>query len=415
MIEPADTMAVVVGIEEYQAGRAWRLDGPALDACRFARWLTLRGVPSSRINLLVSPLPENADAVAAQSRGFDRRAAEHSVVRNIFSRYLPGTTSKLLIVYWGGHGVMEDEERRLVYADATASDKCNLNLSALLKTMRSSKFARHPQQLVLVDACMSLVTELGWEGTMPSEEFGEGRPEPKRDQWVLLAASAGEAAANLDVLKTGLFSQVVRDGLDNMPAATWPPDADGLRTFVTERFQQLRDEHRTEQVPSSVWYRSRIFEDSVVFGVRRAGPVSAAAIGGQLLTASEYRKLKMILDGAPSPRHLPALYREAIRDIVSQAQLHRPDDLISMVDALRNPMSPTPLFIFLVHFAAASDEVTQDRLWEWINEVAPSWNVDIDELQAVDAALRRTFILLRLIPDLLERRPYGDRMEIRGA
>ena len=193
MIRPADTMAVVVGIEEYQAGRAWRLDGPALDACRFARWLTLRGVPSSRITFLVSPLPENADEVAVQSRGFDRRAAaEHNIVRNIFSRYLPDTTSELLIVYWGGHGVMEDEERRLVYADATASDKCNLNLSALLKTMRSSKFARHPQQLVLVDACMSLVTELGWEGSMPSEEFGEGRPEPKRDQWVLLAASSGE-------------------------------------------------------------------------------------------------------------------------------------------------------------------------------------------------------------------------------
>ena len=139
----------------------------------------------------------------------------------------------------------------------------------------------------------------------------------------------------------------------------------------------------------------------LVFATRRhAGSVRAAAIGGQLLTSNEYRKLKMILDGAPAPRHLSALYRQAIRDIMSQDQLHRPD-LISMVDALRNPLSPVPLFRFLVHFAADSDLATQNRLWEWINEVAPLWNVDVDELLAVDAALRRTFILLRLIPDLL--------------
>jgi len=36
-------------------------------------------------------------------------------------------------------------------------DKRNLNLSSLLKSLRSSTFARHPQQLGLVDACLNLV------------------------------------------------------------------------------------------------------------------------------------------------------------------------------------------------------------------------------------------------------------------
>ena len=176
----ADTIAVVVGIEDYEAGKEWRLDGPALDACRFARWLTSRGVPADRITLLVSPLPENADAVEDQSQGYRvRTTADHATVRDVFTRYLPSQTSSLLILYWGGHGVIEEEERRLICADATTMDKRNLNLSSLLKSMRSSTFAGHPQQLSLVDACLNLVTELGWEGRMPSEDVPEGRPAPR--------------------------------------------------------------------------------------------------------------------------------------------------------------------------------------------------------------------------------------------
>lgn len=403
MIQPADTLAVVVGIEEYRAGRQWRLDGPALDACRFAKWLTSRGVPSNKIILLVSPLPENTDAVAMQSGGYSLCVpAKHEIVRDIFSRALPDKSSRLLIIYWGGHGVIEDEERRLLYADATTSNKWNLNLTLLLKAMRSSKFSGHPQQLVLVDACMSLVTDLRWEGNMPSEAFAIGRPEPRRDQRVLLAASPGERAVNLDALKTGLFSQVVRDGFDNLPVDTWPPDADRLRDFVTERFQQLREDRRTEQMPSYIWFRARSGDDTLVFASRRyAGPVNAEAVGGQLLTSTEYRKLRIILDGAPAPRRLSAIYRAATRDVVGQTHPHCLDDLISTLDSLRNPLSPMPLFRFLIQFAADSDASTQNRLWEWINEVAPSWDINMGELLAVDAALRRPFILLRLIPDLL--------------
>ena len=271
----ADTLAVVVGIEDYQAGKEWRLDGPALDACRFARWLTARGVPADRIILLVSPLPENAEAVEEQSQGYRVRAADHATIRDVFTRYLPSETSSLLILYWGGHGIIEKEERRLFYADATNGDPRNLNLSSLLKSMRSSTFAGHPQQLGLVDACLNLVTDLGWQGSMPNEEFREGRPEPSRDQRVLLAASPGERATNLDALKTGLFSRVLREALDALPAGTWPPDADGLRDFVNERFEQLRRTGSTLQVPSHLWFRSRS-DDRLVFESRSAS--------GRLLT-----------------------------------------------------------------------------------------------------------------------------------
>jgi len=399
---PADTMAVVVGIEEYLTGKAWWLDGPALDACRFARWLTARGVPADRITLLVSPLPENVDDVETESMGYRYGAADHATVRDVFTQYLPRQRSGLLVLYWGGHGVIEQEERRLIYADATTLDKRNLNLSSLLKSMRSSTFAGHPQQLGLIDACLNLVEELRWEGTMPNEEFSVGRTEPWRDQRVLLAASPGERAVNVDGLKTGLFSQIVREALSILPADTWPPDADGLRDLVNERFEQLRNERRTRQVPSNMWYRSRSDDVLVFANGAQAGHASAAAVGGLLLTFAEYRKLKLILAGAPAPRELRALYREATRDVVGKAVPRQPDDLMSTVEALRNHLRPMPLFRFLVRFAAGSDGLTQHRLWEWINVIAPRWDVDTEELQALDMELRRTYVLLQLKPDLLE-------------
>jgi vWA-MoxR associated protein C-terminal domain/Caspase domain len=408
----ADTIAIVVGIEDYEAGKEWRLDGPALDACRFARWLTSRGVPADRITLLISPLPENADAVEDQSQGYRvRTTADYSAIRDVFTRYLPSQTSSLLILYWGGHGVIEEEERRLICADATTMDKRNLNLSSLLKSMRSSTFAGHPQQLSLVDACLNLVTELGWEGRMPSEDFPEGRPAPRRDQQVLLATSPGERAINLDALKTGLFSQVLREALDALPPDTWPPDADGLRDFVNDRFEELRHEGSTQQVPSHLWFRSRSGDDTLVFASdSQAGRVRATKLGGQLLTSAEYRKLKAILDSAPAPKDLRALYREATRDMVGRGLPRRTDDLISTVKALRNAVNPMPLLGFLVRFAAGSDDRgTQDRLWEWINTVAPRWDADMDELRALDMELRRTFVLVRLEPDLLD-----DRLLVTG-
>jgi hypothetical protein len=392
---PADAMAVVVGVEEYQAGREWRLDGPALDACRFARWLTACGVPASRITLLVSPLPQNVSAIDEQSQGYRvRAAADHATVRDVFTRYLPSESSSLLIFYWGGHGVIEQDERRLIYADATTVDKRNLNLSALLRSMRSSTFAGHPRQLGLVDACLNLVTELGWEGRMPNEEFAEGHSEPQRDQRVLLAASPGERAINVDQLKTGLFSQVLREALTTLPPDAWPPDADRLRDFVNERFEHLRDEGHTQQVPSQLWFRSRSGEDTRVFEHSpHAGRLRAAAFGGQLLTFAEYRKLKAILDGAPA------------RNLEGGRLPRRPDDLLSTVNALRDPVSPMPLFGFLVRFAADSgDEFTQNRLWRWIKTVAPRWDAEMEELLALNLELRRSFVLLRLEQDFLDNR-----------
>lgn len=48
----ADEYAVIVGIEQYSGDLAEPLQGPSLDALRFARWLRRRGVPAEHLLVL---------------------------------------------------------------------------------------------------------------------------------------------------------------------------------------------------------------------------------------------------------------------------------------------------------------------------------------------------------------------------
>lgn len=259
MIAPERTVAVVVGVEEYAAGYRWRLDGPAFDACRFACWLVDRGVPAANVTLLLSPSPDNRARAATLSTGFGVEDATEAVVRDVLFNRLATSSSDLLILYWGGHGVMDEaDDPLLLYADASVKDKRNLNLSALLLSMRTRTFDGHPRQLVLVDTCLNFTAGLQWTEGMPKDDrYPLGGPDTRRDQQVLLAASPGERAVNVDADQTGLFSRVVREELARVPAEQWPPDPDELRTAVTERFCVLRDAGETDQVPSYIWFKSR--------------------------------------------------------------------------------------------------------------------------------------------------------------
>jgi len=402
----AGTTALVVGVEQYKAGDDWRLDGPALDACRFAEWLIQRGVPAARVTLLTSPLPENQAAVDEYVRRLSCGqcgSPDQSTVRDFLTGPLADSTSDLLVIYWGGHGVVDtSEERRLFLADANSADRRNLNLTILLRALRSSSILGHQRQLLFVDACMTLVDELGWVGTMPEGGLlSGGRIQPERDQHVLLAASIGQRAGNDDRRQTGLFSEAVRCILAEMPQGAWPPDAHQLREALDARFQLLRDEGRTDQVPKHLWFLSG-GEPELVFTTAPVGrPVTAASLGVRLLTFAEDQQLGKILDGAAMPSGLSAMYKEETRCLVGIVDPRRMDDLTSLVERLRGVLDPGPLFCFLVRFAAQSDPLTQQRLWGWIREVAPRWRMDLGELEELDRRLRRPVFLVRLEPDLL--------------
>ena len=80
-ISPARTIAVVIGVERYAIGRSWDLDGPALDAARFTRWLVDRGVGPERIHLLAAPLPQNEEEFA---RLLETTGVRPKLVRELF-------------------------------------------------------------------------------------------------------------------------------------------------------------------------------------------------------------------------------------------------------------------------------------------------------------------------------------------
>lgn len=271
--QPEKTIAIVVGVEQYKEDDPhWQLDGPALDACKFARWLSDHQVPVDNIDLLLSPLESNELEVGALSEGFRTAWPDRAAVRAKLTTDLYTKKSDLLIVYWGGHGVVDNDSRRVLYADATADDKANLDITDMMRGLRSQRYRHHPRQLIFVDACMTLSDDLGWARTLPSETLPGGLEEPQREQYAFFAASPGQRAINDDSLKTGIFSDTLREVVNHsLPETSWPPQPVVLRRLIEDRFEALNSAGRTAQVPSYIGYRSRNDEGAVRYSHRLSG------------------------------------------------------------------------------------------------------------------------------------------------
>ncbi|WP_261720234.1 hypothetical protein [Streptomyces sp. FZ201] len=253
--DPRRTSVVVVGLDAYEAGAHWALDGPVSDALRFADWFLDRGVPPERITALLSAPPGRADAlpeVPYQVLGADRADVHRTLLRT-----LGAEESELLWVVWGGHGVVDPEgRRRLFYADATEQDPLNLDFDALLAHYRAAP--RHPRQIWLVDACQQLHNPWRARRNLPREDYGTPMPRTARDQAVLFATRPGEAARNLSGTRTGLFSREALAVLTSDPEASkgWPPDPALLMDRLRDRFTRLRADGHAAQTPTYVWSRT---------------------------------------------------------------------------------------------------------------------------------------------------------------
>jgi hypothetical protein len=249
--DPRRTTVVVVGIDRYEAGAGWDLDGPVADALRFARWFMSRGVPPERITALLSAPPENAHK--ADDLPYTVLPADRATVHRILLRTVTAAPSDLLWVVWGGHGVVDAEgRRRLLYADATVHDPLNLDFDALLTYYRSAP--GHPRQIWLVDACQSLRDPWRTRRLLPHEDYGAASPLTARDQAVLFAVRPGEAAANLTLSRTGLFSREALAVLTD--SAGWPPDPGAVMDRLRDRFTHLRAAGLPQQTPTYVWSRT---------------------------------------------------------------------------------------------------------------------------------------------------------------
>ncbi|GAB3932261.1 hypothetical protein GCM10027614_01080 [Micromonospora vulcania] len=270
--DPRDVQVVGVGIDRYAAGSDWSLVGPVDDAIRFARRFVARGVPPEQVTLLLAPEPEPG----AVPPGVVVRPADRATVRDVLLRELPTRRQSTLHVVWGGHGYVDvGRHRRLYYADATATDAGALDLDSLLATFASDLVGAFDRQLWIVDACQLHDRPQGLRSP-GNETFPAGEPVAGRTQDVLFAAGLGQAAANLRVRRTGLFSREVLRLLES-GGTDWLDDPALLVAALRERFAELRASGLAGQTPTYLWYRNALGDEGLVLGRSQAGrPVPSA-------------------------------------------------------------------------------------------------------------------------------------------
>ncbi|MDQ1015602.1 effector-associated domain 2-containing protein [Streptomyces afghaniensis] len=243
-VDPTRVHALVVGIEAYEAGDAWRLPGPARDAVRFWRLLRDAGVPESRLRLHLSPLPPYDPQVP-----YGR--ADQATLRRVLVRELSSAQGDMLWVWWGGHGVLDRAGRlRLFCADAGAADKVGIDLDSALARYAGDAVPGLREQMWIVDACETFEEDLAFHEALPADALPVGRPNHAHRQTVLRAAGRGRGAANDPVRATGLFSDVLLGLLaDRAAVLPAPPDPEELFPAVRARIASLREEGRTLQHP----------------------------------------------------------------------------------------------------------------------------------------------------------------------
>jgi hypothetical protein len=249
---PKRTHAVVVGIERYEAGDAWDLDGAADSALRIARWLRYRHVPVDNITVLLSPLDTNRPAVAQalEELGFPPAPPPPTVdeIRRVITEQLPSKDGDLLVLFWSGHGVLDKrKERRLFCANAAANAKYNINVTDLLAALSGKNYVGLREQVIIVDACANFIQEMRLKLQEPESGFAIGDTGPVR-QDALLAAAQGEKASFDQKARSGTFASFVADWLDEHALAL-PPPMDQLAAAVLERFERLREDGFTAQHP----------------------------------------------------------------------------------------------------------------------------------------------------------------------
>lgn len=246
--DPARTHAVLIGIELYAAGSNWDLDGPSRDVLAIYEWLRGHTVPASQIQTIVSALPRNA-AVFGEA-GIACPPATSGSIRRVLNavRELQGD---LLLVFWAGHGAINQKEHRLFVADATTADKRNWHWEGLRESLESTYFAGFPRQIVIVDACADYRND--FQFTAQGDSLPVGEPMP-HEQFVFFATQPGQTAKNLGAERRGLFSQeLLRDQASLTARGSWPPDMVAVAQRVERVFEELRASGKATQAPRFEW------------------------------------------------------------------------------------------------------------------------------------------------------------------
>jgi hypothetical protein len=292
-MDSAATFAVVVGIERYDAG--WSLDGAANDALRAARWLRASGVPADRIRLAIDALPGNRDRVSREAAelGLTVCEAGRDALIGLFTKDLTGAEGRHLVVFWSGHGVLDERHTRALFtADAHLVDQRTVRVDDLLTFLRDNEVHGFHDQIVIVDACANFAADMKSRRSFTHATFPVSRGRPGVRQFVLYAASQGELAGHNQAGKYGEFSRAVLDVLHPEAGPQWPADMPALSASVAEHFERLREDGQSQAHP--VYFRTADWAGNETRFSYGGIPISGAfreAADEAGLTASQLRRM----------------------------------------------------------------------------------------------------------------------------
>ena len=273
-VSPNQMYALVVGIETYQLGAEYDLNGPARDGLRFVEWLLSRGAAPENIRFFVSPLAQNAEVeLLALTRGIQ----PHPATRDRIDAYLRNEliTAPMqgngLYVFWGGHGIITKTNgvtRRLLFADTTAANKLNLDVNSLVQALGTSTYgAGFKRQFFLIDACANSYFQGLYEtvqGETAGQRYSATGEQSQSEQFVLFAAGDYEVATNDEAEGAGLFSQAVLTELESQPLMI-----EDVKAFAEGVQATLRSWQKIE--PYYWWYRGKRGDTT---SERQAAPVA---------------------------------------------------------------------------------------------------------------------------------------------
>jgi hypothetical protein len=332
--DPRRVHALIVGIEQYDAGGAWDLPGPARDALAFHRLLKLAGVPDSQLRLHLAPLPPFAPDTPY-------RPADHATLRRALVRELAAAQGEVLWVWWGGHGVLDRADHlRLLCSDATTGDKVALDLDTALARYAGDAVPALTEQLWLVDACETFEEALSFRDPLPDDALPVGRRNLAHRQAMLRAAGRGRAAANDPVRATGLFSEILLDLLaERAGALPALPDPEELFSAVRVRVAALREAGRTLQHPEIRLWSPQRTETLPPAQERGLSPLLRAveAVMAYDWTADPVERQAIVAALGPRihatlPRHSKA--RTDVTGILNSLGRRRPEDLWELFDVV---------------------------------------------------------------------------------
>jgi len=249
---PGRTLALVVGIDFYEYGDAWRLDGAAADALRFVDWLIRHKVPKANIALFLSSASWTGDlgvkAWEARNGWEARRNATGEDIANFVEKELKVWPGDGLLMYWGGHGVVDDiENLNYFYTEDAAADRPRgVNVQTLLKVLHGPGFAHLRQQVGIFDACATPLSATGERARMGEASFSVPNQRFEATaQFLMFSASSGQVALHASERRTGVFSEAIFAQLATCSDTTWPDFLDAFKAVMAD----VKNKHLGAQQP----------------------------------------------------------------------------------------------------------------------------------------------------------------------